>query len=73
MKRISDAVEKKLVWMNDLDRFSSIYFQTSLSRMLDMEYMCWNGSVAPSLKGIVWSTHQEEGSMQASFSEKRTR
>jgi len=59
--------------MNDLDRFSSIHFRTSLSSASDMEYMHPNGGLAPSVKGIAWSTYREGGSMQASFSEKRMR
>jgi len=59
--------------MNDLDRFLSMHFRTSLSSASDMEYMRPNGGLAPSVKWIGWSTYREGGSMRASFSKKRTR
>jgi len=70
---MSEVADEELALMKDLDRFSSVYFLTTLSCASDIEYIRPNGGFAPSMSGIAWSTYRDSGKIRASFSENKTR
>jgi len=71
--KMGEAADEKLALIKDSDRFSSIHFLTSLSSASDIEYIRPNGTFAPSISVITWSTHRDGGRIRASFSENHTK